>query len=159
VYRAREARRRELLADVHAQRVAQSFAVGVGQLAERPRDELAGALLVGEGEGDQLDVGEPRDPAGRAAGTSAARWRPRRSGSPEPVDPAPAGPAATRTAGQSAVAAAIAAAPVSAAAASQAHTEESWRSRQHLPGRGSPAEGLGRGASAAWTLSSSLSAR
>src|SRR5271154_7083066 len=29
----------ELLADVHAQRVAQ-FAVGAGELAERPRDEL-----------------------------------------------------------------------------------------------------------------------
>jgi hypothetical protein len=36
-------------------------AVGVGQLAERPGDELAGALLVLEGERDELDVGEPGD--------------------------------------------------------------------------------------------------
>ena len=37
----------ELLADVHAQRVAQ-VGVGVGELAERTGDELAGALLVGQ---------------------------------------------------------------------------------------------------------------
>ena len=49
----------ELLADVRAQGVAQ-FAVGVGELAERPGDELAGALHVLEGERDQLDIGEPR---------------------------------------------------------------------------------------------------
>ena len=36
-------------------------AVGVGQLAERPGDELAGALLVLGGERDELDVGEPGD--------------------------------------------------------------------------------------------------
>jgi hypothetical protein len=36
-------------------------AVGVGQLAERPGDELAGTLLVLEGERDELDVGEPGD--------------------------------------------------------------------------------------------------
>ena len=34
------------------------FAVGVGQLAERASDELAGALLVLEGERDDLAVGE-----------------------------------------------------------------------------------------------------
>src|SRR5690348_6339399 len=57
----------ELLADVDAQRVAQ-FGVGVGECAKRPGDELAGALLVLEGEGDQLDVGEPRDPQVRPPG-------------------------------------------------------------------------------------------
>ena len=56
----------ELLADVHAQRVAQ-LALGVGELAERPGDELAGALLVLQGERDELDVGEPGDPQVRPA--------------------------------------------------------------------------------------------
>ena len=41
----------ELFADIHAQRVAQ-FAVGVGELAERPGDVLVGALFVLEGERD-----------------------------------------------------------------------------------------------------------
>jgi len=61
----------ELLADVHAQRVAQ-FAVGPGERAERPGDELAGALFVGEGEADQLDVGEPGHPQVRPPGHQPA---------------------------------------------------------------------------------------
>jgi hypothetical protein len=69
----------ELLADVHAQGVAQ-FAVSVSELAERPRDELASALLVLQGEGYQLDIGEPGDLQVRAGGTSAAGWQRRRSG-------------------------------------------------------------------------------
>ena len=52
----------ELLADVHAQRVAQ-LAVGAGQLAERPRDELTGALLVLQGQRDELDIGDNNPPA------------------------------------------------------------------------------------------------
>ena len=41
----------ELLADLHAQGVAR-FAVGVGELAERLRDEREGPLFVMEGERD-----------------------------------------------------------------------------------------------------------
>ena len=57
----------EPFADVHAQGVAQ-FAVGVGELAECPRDELAGALLVLEGERDELDISEPGHPQVRSTG-------------------------------------------------------------------------------------------
>ena len=76
----------ELLADVHAQRVAQ-FALGVGKLAERPRDELAAALLVGEGERDQLDIGEPGDPQVRSTGHQPLGGGGVEVAAPEAVDP------------------------------------------------------------------------
>src|SRR5262249_51449858 len=66
-YRARAARAALKCSDVHAQGVAQ-LAVGVGQLAERSGDELAGALLILDGQRDQLDIGEPGDPQVGPAG-------------------------------------------------------------------------------------------
>jgi hypothetical protein len=72
----------ELLADVHAEGVAQ-LRVGADQVAERPGDELAGPLLVLEGQRDQLDGSTL---ARVLAAASAASTGLERSGSSAAVD-------------------------------------------------------------------------
>ena len=67
--------------------VSRSSLSALASAPERPRDELAGALFVLDGEGDQLDVGEPGDPQVRPPGHQSLGGDRIEVAAPETVDP------------------------------------------------------------------------